>query len=58
MRIRNYRQLEQVISKYLEKGMTPAQICLEVNKRGIICYTVGIELIIQKMKQREVARKA
>ena len=48
MKITNEKDLVQAIREYLAQGMNPAEICLAVDKRGVICYAVGIELLIKK----------
>lgn len=49
-RIRNEAALVQAIKEYLAQGRSVSEITIAVNQRGVACYAVGIELLIQKYR--------
>lgn len=50
-RIRNQEELDRVIVESLKAGLTVIDIWEMVNQRGVICYPVGIELAIERLKR-------
>lgn len=49
-KIKNESQLVVAVKEYVAQGLSLGDITLAVNARGVACYAVGIELLIQKHK--------
>lgn len=51
-KINNKEELVQAVKEYLAQGRSVGEITDAVNRRGVSCYAVGIELLIKKYSLR------